>query len=1476
MTSSLQAFMSLPTPLKAAFGLLSVTSFLGAAYIIAGFSPKILAVLLFGLALVAAILYFYRLFLRISKKRKAKPFVSDLSGNTGAVPQGISEAASRARLDELRKKFEQGVEIFRQHGKEIYSLPWFMIVGEPGSGKTEALRHSNVGFPPGLQDELQGSGGTINMDWWFTNNAIILDTAGRLMFEEASGKSNTEWKEFLTLLSKHRPNCPVNGLMLVIPADSLIRDSADEINNKGGRIARQLDLIQRTLGVRFPVFVLITKADLVLGFREFFDELNDPQLQHQILGWSNPDDLDTPFRPELVEQHLTTVRKRLERRRLGLMIDPVSKEGAMARRANEVDALYAFPDSLLSIAPRLRRYLELVFVSGEWSTKPLFLRGIYFVSSMREGSALDAGLAEALGMPVDQLPEGRIWERDRSYFLRDLFLEKMFRERGLITRTNNTSQLRRRRRGILLGSGCVAAVLLIALTWMQARQLSGSIGQPASFWKGVASAMSKPKDADAFPVVVAGTTTRLADRPLAYTGREEVNDRDARIPADLSPLTVVGLQEELLKQVARPIDVPWIFRPVGWLMPGDSANLYRQQRLAAGRRTFELTVLTPLITRAMKSMALDEPWSPDASAALAELLKFQARHAGLDHADEPIQLLPIFRYVLRPEAADQPVPGTKTELARAEEDVDRLQRAFDQLLANGDGWPGDVLPRARPNPSSDLRAGVERFLRSRENLLSGQGEDGPLAAARRLEETLSTFRRLEDSLLNVYAPAQPSQPISSDPTNWTEVYPGLAAGFEQLQQQTPLLGGRPFPDWYREQSEQLVAQTMQELDRLRRVLPEAGTAEEAPTEAPATRELRSLRRRLDDARSRLQPSREAMTQKLGDLTELQESMLVVRGDNPPAYAHRFNAYRQTEELRLDSAQPSRFAELPKQLDDLHGLIEARQQTLSRMASGNITARIDRSVRACVHVLGLFLNVRTTAMVTGVANSGTVPETARDMEAAVASLVQPGLYNPDRHPTVPLTRMKGEGAFSDSFHRLAAPAAIRALRQVEAVTRDRGQRERAEHIAGVREEYARRYVEYWRDLVKKIGLDAFPSWREYHRALADLRFRDVNTALDQLLDIRRSAIEAIGADGWGESTRRERDAALNALRQQQQQLDGSARFNDDCGKWIENWRGLTNDPDFARRRLLGLDVATFNNGHIHLLGGAGGGVPVDYWEMLTLTGLETLADESNRAFAEARRTLAGLRWFPLRRLSETAPLDQLQTQRESDETRVLSPEELVIAREALAKLRPENVDPAERGDYAPNTVGHPGTRIGVLDVDTLAQRLRGGDMPAEDLAAINRLARVLRELPADAARPLQYSITVLGTKEPSRDGLTRAGIRFPYLQVSEQTEHAVRNRPEVRITAAEVPVGDTFTYPGGVMEFKLSFEQDGGRVLHTVKVNGPWAALALIHRYNGVQPNPQDPTLWDVEVIVPYANTNFSLWLRIKFQSGFPSLTDWPR
>src|ERR1022692_4252220 len=259
-----------------------------------------------GIILVLALLLFggYIVWRTIRARRQRERFSSALEVQTAAAPKTISDPNQRADLDRVRQKFQKGLQEFKSRGKDIYKLPWYVIIGESGSGKTEAIRHSGIEFPPGMQDELQGSGGTVNMDWWFTNRGIILDTAGSMLFNEARAGEAPEWREFLRLLKRARPQCPVNGLFLVLSVESLIRDSADKIAQKASRIAQQLDIIQRALDVRFPVYLIVTKCDLLAGFREFFDSIDDPLLQHQMFGWSNPEPLDAHFRPDLVEQHL--------------------------------------------------------------------------------------------------------------------------------------------------------------------------------------------------------------------------------------------------------------------------------------------------------------------------------------------------------------------------------------------------------------------------------------------------------------------------------------------------------------------------------------------------------------------------------------------------------------------------------------------------------------------------------------------------------------------------------------------------------------------------------------------------------------------------------------------------------------------------------------------------------------------------------------------------------------------------------------------------------------------------------------------------------------------------------------------------------------------------------------------------------------------------------------------------------------------
>jgi len=559
--------------------------------------------LIIAVVLLAVIAGGYYAWKAWTQKKQNQQFGGEISQHSSAAPRSLSDPGQRARLDDMRKKFQSGVEAYKSRGKDLYKLPWYVIVGEPGSGKTEAVRHSNVGFPPGMQDEFQGVGGTINMNWWFTNHAVLLDTAGRLMFEEVKPGETSEWKEFLNLLKKNRPNCPINGLFLVIPSDSLIKDSADAIQKKAGKIAQQLDVIQRVLDVRFPVFVVVTKCDKINGFREFFDGLTDPQLQHQMMGWSNPNPLDDPFKPEMVDKYIDQVAERLRRRRLGLLRDPVP-ENMEGRRTDEVDSLYALPHSLELLSSRLRRYLETIFIAGEWSAKPLFLRGIYFSSAMREGAALDAELAEAIGVSVEELPEGKVWERERAYFLRDLFLEKVFREKGLVTRASDTKRMLRGQQIALYGFGFIALAVFCTVAWFAMGNLRSGVKDQGDNWQVVSAKGWENK------YWKESIVPKLGDGVTFGSLSSNVVEVDGK------PVTLGQFHARLRDVTEKPLKKNLMF-------PG-LADKYNQNSRKAQRIVFEGGVVRPLVEATRQKMGRENDAEsakrqPDALAALIQL-----------------------------------------------------------------------------------------------------------------------------------------------------------------------------------------------------------------------------------------------------------------------------------------------------------------------------------------------------------------------------------------------------------------------------------------------------------------------------------------------------------------------------------------------------------------------------------------------------------------------------------------------------------------------------------------------------------------------------------------------------------------------------------------------------------------------------------------------------------------------------------------
>ena len=115
----------------------------------------------------------------------------------------------------------------------LYDLPWYVIIGPPGAGKTTALVNSGLKFPlarGATPAAVAGVGGTRYCDWWFTEEAVLIDTAGRYTTQDSDSKSDKEsWFSFLDLLKKSRPRQPINGVLVAISIEDILTMSRQEL-----------------------------------------------------------------------------------------------------------------------------------------------------------------------------------------------------------------------------------------------------------------------------------------------------------------------------------------------------------------------------------------------------------------------------------------------------------------------------------------------------------------------------------------------------------------------------------------------------------------------------------------------------------------------------------------------------------------------------------------------------------------------------------------------------------------------------------------------------------------------------------------------------------------------------------------------------------------------------------------------------------------------------------------------------------------------------------------------------------------------------------------------------------------------------------------------------------------------------------------------------------------------------------------------
>lgn len=420
----------------------------------------------------------------------------------GQIEAALSDGANKhgstmrpemqAQIEAMKVEFDKALRTLKSSrgGKgsknALGVLPWYVIIGPPGSGKSTVLRNSGLRFPylSAKRGAIRGVGGTRNCDWWLSNDAILLDTAGRWSTED---EDTEEWLAFLDMLKRTRKRRAINGLIVAVSASDLLTGNEDSVADLASRLRERCDEVMGRLEVAVPVYLMVTKCDLVAGFVETFGNLGEKE-RGQIWGFTLPIEASADERTDLFIDKLDELLDVLEwhaLRRLG-----------EERRLESREQVHHFPFEFEELCPNLVALTKELFAANVYQETPM-LRGVYFTSGTQEGRPVDRimkRMADAFGIAPRLTIEPPV--KAKAYFLTDVFRRVMFPDQNMAGLSAKAVK-QRRLASLGIATACLLAAVGLAMTPISAYSRNVMLSnRVSSFVKGIAEARGADGDLD--------------------------------------------------------------------------------------------------------------------------------------------------------------------------------------------------------------------------------------------------------------------------------------------------------------------------------------------------------------------------------------------------------------------------------------------------------------------------------------------------------------------------------------------------------------------------------------------------------------------------------------------------------------------------------------------------------------------------------------------------------------------------------------------------------------------------------------------------------------------------------------------------------------------------------------------------------------------------------------------------------------------
>ncbi len=368
----------------------------------------------------------------------------------------------REEISLLRERLLQSIERLQGSSKggankdALYALPWYLVIGQPASGKSTMLYQSGLTFPYAEREgaRVAGLGGTRNCDWFFSSEAVLLDTAGRYMNnQEEAGK----WRAFLGLLRQHRQRRPLNGLIVAVSIEDILHAGADGRERLAKRLRERIQEAHELLELRLPIYLVFTKCDLLPGFTHFYRQL-DAHLRDEVMGKT--------FSHEGFEQsdwgtRFAAAMNELVGHWQALADHQLLQQDIQLTRRDP--AAYRLPLELAALKPLLNAFVADLLRANPYQSAEL-LRGFYFTSALDADEPAHGRYASdvrdrfALAAPGNDAAAD---SQTEPLFIASLFRKVIIPDQHLVA-LYTSNRREHRRKAAWVGAASLAGLLLCA------------------------------------------------------------------------------------------------------------------------------------------------------------------------------------------------------------------------------------------------------------------------------------------------------------------------------------------------------------------------------------------------------------------------------------------------------------------------------------------------------------------------------------------------------------------------------------------------------------------------------------------------------------------------------------------------------------------------------------------------------------------------------------------------------------------------------------------------------------------------------------------------------------------------------------------------------------------------------------------------------------------------------------------------------